>query len=960
MDRSRWLTFLLGLVVVAMLLPGLVLGQSGKIRGVITDAETGEPLMGANVLVQGTMLGTATDEDGEYMILNVPVGRYDIVATYMGYQKVTIENIIVTNGLSTYRDVEMPKVVLEGQEVVIVAEKPLVDQNATNDIKVIRTENLENLPLRGYANVVASQAGAVIDGDGQIHVRGGRSEEVGYYIDGVLMNSPYDNRRTGSVSDNALEEIAYQPGGMNAEYGGFNSGVVSTVTRTGGSKLAVSAEVLSDQFLGYNEKKFGLGTYSYGYNLYNLSASGPIPLTDNKVRFYGNLEYRYREDRDPTWAPTVTSSVFYEDLDKLIAADPSPVAVEGAKPGNNDIQWNGTGNVYYQLKNLKIKVGGLYYSNKYHNYIHRRAAFNGDYMPMGEENTYTGYLKTTYVISPTAFVELNANYYHSFWEYGDSKIWTDFEDWTNPAVIPNITQWGTTPPAKVQFAQFDSYGMPQTWYWRENMDRLTAKGDGTWQINKVHELKGGFEAQFYTVRFYDVGSRVANALHQKETELGRALTDEEIGLAYRTGYANNAGYDITGDELVDSGEEGPRKPRIYSFYVQDKMEFKDMVVNLGLRVDHIDIAQKTLVDPDNIQITSGLIDPSNYAESATYTEINPRIGFAFPVTDRTVFHLEYGKFTQAANFEHTYITWHRLAADLNQGNYTTSANPNLKPKKTTSYEVGFEQQIGENASLDITAFYKEIRDEVFLKTRIEAVPTAYASYINGDFGNVKGFSFDFQLRRTHRVMANIIYTLQWANGTGSDPDSQYNIAWQNPTERPTYVAPLDYDQRHSATVNVDFRTLPDDGPEVFGVRPIGNLGLNVWYTYGSGLAYTPERKVSSIFSTAGAHYPVAAVNSAHMKPTSEMNIKIDKKIKVGPVDFTPYVMVINLFNTENFEEIYNSSGLAGDDGYFSTREGEVWAQANPTAVEWYKYRVADPENWRSPRQIRVGLRIDYR
>ncbi|MBN1781448.1 TonB-dependent receptor [bacterium] len=959
MDRSRWLTSLVILVAVSLLVPALVLGQAGKIRGIITDAEGGQLLAGANVMVEGTLLGTATDENGEYLILNVPVGKFNVVATFMGYQKVTVEDVIVTNGLTTYRDVEMPKVVLEGQEVVIVAERPLVDKNATNDIKIIRTENIENLPIRGYANIVAAQAGAVQSGN-NIHVRGGREEEVGFYVDGVLMNSPYDNRMTGSVSDNALEEISYQPGGMTSEFGGYNAGVVSTTTRTGGSDLAVSAEVISDQFLGYNEEKFGLGTYSYGYNLYNLSASGPIPFTDSKLRFYGNVEYRFRKDRSPTWAPSVQPSVFNKDLDKLIALSPEPVELPGAKPGNFDIQWNGVGNIYYQLKNFKIKAGGLYYSNVYRNYIHSRAAFNTDYMPKGEETTYTGYLKTTYVISPTAFVELNANLYHTFWEYGDVKIWDDFKNWTNPAVIPNITQWGTTPPSKAQFAQFMTYGTPQTWFWRENNTRMTLKGDGTWQFNKIHELKGGFEAQLYTVRFYDVGSRVANALHQKEVELGRPLNADEIALAYRTGYANNAGYNITGTELENSGESAPRKPKIYSFYVNDKMEFKDMVVNLGLRLDYIDIASKTLKDPENVTITSGLIDPSNYGESATYLEINPRLGFAFPVTDRTVFHLEYGKFTQAANFDNTYITWHRLAADLSQGNYTTSANPNLKPKKTTSYEVGFEQQIGENASLDITAFYKEIRDEVYLKTLTEAQPTAYASYINGDFGNVKGFSFDFQLRRTHRVMANMIYTLQWANGTGSDPDTQYNIAWQNPSERPTYVAPLDYDQRHTATLNVDFRTLPDDGPELLGGHPIGDLGLNIWYTYGSGFAYTPERVLSSIFSTAGSHYPVAAVNSAHWAPSSSFNFKIDKKIDVGPVALTPYVWVINVFNTENVEAIYNSTGLPGDDGYFSIQEGKVWAQANPDAVAWYKARVADPENWGEPRQIRVGLRIDYR
>jgi len=954
MNRSRWFTSLLSVLVCSMLVPALMFGATGKIRGTITDAETGKVLMGANVMLEGTTLGAATDENGEYLILNVPVGKYNVIATYMGYQKVTIEEVIISSGLTTYRDISMPKVVLDGQEVVIIAERPLVDKNATNDIKVIRSEDLEAMPIRGYANVVAAQVGAVNTG-GNLYVRGGRADEVAYYIDGVLMNNPYDNTRTGSVGDNALEEISYQPGGMNAEFGSFNAGVVSTVTKTGAADFTVSAEAINDRFLDFNEKKFGLGTYSYGYELYNISTGGPVPFTDSKLKFYTDVEYRFRRDRNPTWAPYVEPDVFHKDLDALLAAGPKPVYKYGPKPGNSDLQWNATGNLSYTLKNLKFKLGGLYYTNNYFNYNHTDAPFNSEHMARGKRDVYTGYLKTTWVVNRDAFVELNANYYKTFWEAGDPQIWTDFKDWANPSVIPNSTAWGVLPPSKTELAGFSTYGQPITVFNRQNMNRFTIKGDGTWQANKVHELKGGFEARLHTVRFYNIGYRISNALHQKELE--GATSAEDIALAYRSAYADNAGYDITGVNTVNSGDDAPRKPKIYSFYLQDKLELKDMVVNLGLRVDHINTDQKTLKDPENIVLTGGLIDDNNFDAVPTYTEINPRLGLAFPVTDRTVFHLEYGKFTQAASFDNTYITWHVLAANLNQGNYTTSANPNLKPKKTTSYEVGFEQQIGENASLDITAFYKEIRDEIFLLNLTNALPTPYTTFVNGDFGNVKGFSFDFHLRRTHRVMANLSYTLQWANGTGSDPNTQYQIAWQNPEERPTFVAPLDYDQRHTATLNLDFRTLSDDGPEIYGMHPVGNMGLNAWFTYGSGFAYTPEIPVG-LFSN--SNYPAAGINSAYWAPSSSFNFRLDKKINAGPVVLTPYVWVINAFNSEIIEDVYNSTGLPGEDGYFSTREGKVWEAVDATRAEWYKARVADPENWGEPRQIRLGLRIDYK
>jgi outer membrane receptor protein involved in Fe transport len=954
------------LCLILLLAPGMLLAVDGKIRGTVKDAETGQPLMGTNVVIQGTMMGSATDENGEFIILNIPVGKYSLVATYMGYQKVTVGNVIVSENQTTFQNYSMPKTILEGQEVVILAEKPLVNRGATNDIKVLRSETIENMPVRGYANIIGAQVGAVMSGT-NVYVRGGRLDEVGYFVDGVSMNNPYDRTRTGDVSQNALEEISYQPGGMNAEYGMFNSGVVSTSTKTGGSKLAVSSEVISDQYLGYNDKKFGFGAYSYGYNLYNLAVSGSVPYTNERLRFYGIVEYNFRKDRTPSWAPSVEPSVFAPLIDNQIALDPQPVPLYGAKKQNPEVRWNGTGNLYWDNKNYKIKVGGNVTLRNFWDYRHIYAPFDYQNNPMVHANTYTGYVKGTWVISPQAFVEANANYYIYDYKYASGKYGDNFMDYGDPSKNLNTPTWGLAAPAIGDFANFGSYGMVRDVYNKEHDERLNFKLDGTWQINKIHELKAGASANLNVVRFYNVAPVTLSGSLHNLYQSDPNPTDAEIRNMYIASYADNAGYDYTGNNLVNSGRDDARRPQEYSFYVQDKMEFKDMVMNLGLHVDHIRVSQKQLSDPYNIVLdNNGEIAESNLLPAATYTEFSPRLGLSFPVTDRTVFHLQYGKYVQPAPYDLTYISWSVFAANLRNGNFTESANPSLKPVKTTSYEVGLEQQIGSNASVDVTAFYKEIRDEIKVANVLNALPTSYASYVNGDFGNVKGFSFSFQLRRTARILANANYTIQWANGTGSDPESQYRLVWQfTPNDRPpTYVAPLDYDQRHTASLNVDFRTQSEDGPELFGVYPLGEVGLNVWWTYGSGLAYTPETPISTVFASAGARFPVAAINSSHRPANSEVSLRLDKKIRfnspIGTVDLTPYIWVINVFNTKQVITVYNATGLADDDGYLNTLEGQAWAKNNPTAAKWYGYRVANPDNFGDPRQIRLGLRIDFK
>jgi outer membrane receptor protein involved in Fe transport len=961
--------YLWGIIFIVLLLPGFLFAQStGKIRGAIVDAETGEPLMGANVVIEGTTMGAASGMNGEFIILNVPPGKYTLVATYMGYQKMTVQDVIVTTGLTTYQDFQMPKVVLEGQEVVIVAERPLVDKNATNDVKVIRSEDIENIPIRGYQNVVGSQAGAVqatdVQGRSNIYVRGGRRDEIAYYVDGVLMNNPYDRYNTGNVSDMAIEEINYQPGGMTAEYGGFNSGVVSTSTRTGGNKYSISAEAVTDEFLSYWDDPLGIDTYSYGFNLMNVSVGGPVPMTDGKLRFFANAEYLYQKDWMASWAPSVRPSVFTRDIDSLLAMNPEPVLFHGVKPNSNRKRYSGTANLAYSLDNLKFKIGGHVDITDWSWYLHNYAPFNSFHNPKRFRDTYTAYAKATWIISPTAFVEANSNYYMTKYESKDPVHGTNFYDYTDPSKNYNVTQWGSRAGQRDEFAQFHTYGRVYGLYNKEDINRLAFKVDGTWQVNQAHELKAGAEAQFSIVRFYNITPwRLSSTLHQLTDLYGdwQLASQAEIEQAYRSSYADNAGYDIYGEEEINDGPDDARRPKMFSGYIKDKIEFKDLVVNLSLRVDHFDIAQRQLVDPHAITFNNdGLIAEENFMEAATYTEVSPRIGFAFPVTDRTVFHLQYGKYVQPPPYNQTYITWHNLAANLTQGNYTTSENPSLEPVKTTSYEVGFEQQLGMNASIDITAFYKEVRDQIQLRNLQGATPTVYASFVNGDFGNTKGFSFDFHLRRTNRVSANINYTLQWANGTGSDPNTQYNIAWQNPGEYPTFVAPLDYDQRHTATVNVDFRTMPEDGPSIGNFYPLGSLGLNIFYTYGSGMAYTPERPTTIVFGTGGSQFPVAGINSAHMPATSSLNLRLDKKFDVGPVTLNPYIWVLNLLNNENVQVIYNATGLPNDDGWFSTAEGQRWAEANPTAAEWYHARIADPTNYGQPRQIRLGVRIDYK
>jgi hypothetical protein len=298
-----------------------------------------------------------------------------------------------------------------------------------------------------------------------------------------------------------------------------------------------------------------------------------------------------------------------------------------------------------------------------------------------------------------------------------------------------------------------------------------------------------------------------------------------------------------------------------------------------------------------------------------------------------------------------------LAANFTSGNYTISPNAKLNTEKTTQSEVGFSQVIGSNVALDVTGFYKEVRDYTLVKNlfdaRLDGAEFVWAQYQNGDYGVVKGMSFGLGMNRTGGLMANLGYTVSWAEGTGSDPLSNYYIAWQSDQGEagfPTLINPLDYDQRHTGSLLLDYR---------FG-KSAGMLegsGINMIYTFGSGTPYTPSQIASALFGR-GEIYPTAPVNSGYTPWTTNLDIRFDTGVKLGSVGMTIYLLVENALAAENVRTVYDGTGVAGTDGWLYTDPGKAWLSGNEDAADYYLAQVRDPTNWDKPRTVQLGVKMN--
>ena len=227
------------LLALGMIWSSSLYAQQGKISGVVTDAETGETLPGVNVIIDGTQKGTATNVDGYYTLLNMQPGTYVLNFTYIGYQPVTVQDVRVDVGNTTEISVEMGSEVIEGEEVVIRAERPIVQVDISSNQANLSSEEIENLPVQSIDEVVGLQAG--VRG---LSIRGGGSDEISFNVNGLNMRDERDNTPITDISYTSIQNIQVQTGGFNAEYGNIRSGLINVTTKEGSAdRFSVDAMV---------------------------------------------------------------------------------------------------------------------------------------------------------------------------------------------------------------------------------------------------------------------------------------------------------------------------------------------------------------------------------------------------------------------------------------------------------------------------------------------------------------------------------------------------------------------------------------------------------------------------------------------------------------------------------------------------------------------------------------------
>ncbi len=388
-----------------------------------------------------------------------------------------------------------------------------------------------------------------------------------------------------------------------------------------------------------------------------------------------------------------------------------------------------------------------------------------------------------------------------------------------------------------------------------------------------------------------------------------------------------------------------------------------------------------LADPEFVinqgGIQSDAFKPSDsFKDYAPAITVMPRVAFSFPISDEALFFAHYDVLTQRppSRSRTNALDYYYIET---QGSLLN--NPNLKPERTTDYELGFKQTLSKSSAISISGFYRELRDMI-QQTKVNfAYPVSYLTFDNIDFGTVKGLSFGYDLRRTGNIRLSANYTLQFADGTGSG-DRTSDKLLQNGQPNLRTIAPLDFDQRHAITVSVDYRYDAGkdyNGPMIKNTQILANTGLNLVLRAGSGLPYSRQRDVTTQANNIGLQQISSGlldgeINGSRLPWQYRIDLKVDRdfKIKFGKSEngkmayLNVYIQVQNLFDTQNIINVYRYTGNPNDDGYLASATGQQLLNSgslsDPTAfTDQYSIKVNDPSNYSLPRRARLGIKLDF-
>ncbi len=913
----------------------------GKISGKIIDVKTKAPLPGVNVVVVGTSLGASTDLEGDFYIANIESGIYNLKVTMMGYKEMTVKNVRVRVNRTTEVNFELEEVVLEGEEIIVYAERPLIEKDVTSSIMILDKQEISARPTTEF-NQILTTLPSIDYEDGVMKFRGGTLDEVAFMVDGARVRNPLNLSPYTSFNLSSIREAEVITGSFNAEYGEAVSGVVNIITKEGSDHYEL---FMDTRYVPPGKRHWGATLYDINTDIYWENSHARhlewwIENTDQWVDPNGVRGY----DARCLWTPEQAYENYLATHQPLTDYTNTPsyqteVSFGGPVPFLKDLRFFATGKYRSQAPlfgNSFLDKGTFFDGTLKLTYKitpDMKAVFSG----------FWSQEKTAWGIDPTSddgwylndYV-LNSRYaYFDFPGYpttqtdGQSFI---FGHTLNPTTLYEIKLSRVHAKRKIWTLPDDPIGWEAIDATFDNLRAVDSKGN---PIIGGYMNRIGYHTTGYYFRYDD---------HNTDWNITAYLSSQMSKyIQFKTGLEFSY-YDL--DHYNQAKAPPSRDDRVYNpyqgaFYVQNKLEFSGLIMNIGLRYD--------FYNPNDVVYTN-VFDPFNSPKEKTntFSQLSPRLGLSHPIDEKTVLHFSYGHFFQRAPYGD-----YGEGYDEQRGSLTTFmidgtdipwvlGNRDLKPQKTVAFEIGIERNFAKYFVLDITGFYKDIRNTI-RNISVETAMGIYTTNGNGDYADRRGV--EISLRKIPSVTKFGAYwgyanftTQLGIDGTSGDPDAiREDGTLGYPTSGDVIIH---LNPRLKA--GFFYRT-----PQNFNL--LKGLFKNITLSVDFHANYPNENLMQDYFYFNGKKYVRPADKNMDLRFRKEINLANDN------IKISPYLEVHNLFNTrwislgtfENASEADQQKFVESDFDYLPSVD-----KFGVTILELSKFRNL-------PRSILFGISFEF-
>lgn len=891
---------------------------TGKIIGKITESGTLEPLPGANVLLEGTRMGSAADGNGEYFIINVPPGKYTVRIQMMGYEIYRVVDVQISVNRTATVNAELKQTVIEGQEVVVTAEKVAIKKDQTSSIKNVSSDQIQALPVQNISDVVEMQAG-VVGG----HFRGGRLNEVSYLIDGMQVNEAmYGESSTIQLEKEVVQDLEVITGTFNAEYGKAMSGIVNLVTKDGADVLHGSVFAHLGNYLTTNDNIY-IGQKASDITKiqdYKVQLEGPV--WPNHINFLMNFRYendqgylnglrRFNINDYSNFAEPDVAGDFTTPWDAYVRGTRYYSEYTGDSayvPLNERENLSFFGKLSARpLKNIKLALTYTQNKNNWQDYSHGYK-YNPDGLGSNHSRSELWSFQLNHLLSRSAFYDFKLSYNDS-WD--GSYLYKDPFD--SRYVSVNYSQGA---------GGFSSGGQERGHY-ELFTKTYVGKFDLVWQVSKHHSIKSGFQYTRYQINNYPIPTRDKKYnIPELTAKYYDPQLERMVFYPYEPEYIPEES--ISMDRYI-------KKPFDYAAYIQDKMEYEDLVINLGVRYDYFNsntLYPSNRRNPANQGLYENPNMMSEWLDAEPQVQLSPRFGLSYTLGKTAVLHFSYGHFFQMPPMYSLFANYRFL---IPTGDFqTTHGNPMIKAQKTVKYEMGLWQELMPGLGMDVSVYYSDIYDLQSAVVWTTYNEIKYGVYDNKDYGNTKGLEvkMDWVIGP---FSAFLNYTLQYTRGNADNPASTYSRMANNIDPIPKLI-PMSWDQRHTVNLSLGYSTR--------------SYNLTLTSYLNSGFPYN----FSPIPQSRLAKQNLLPNNA---KKPSNLNFDLQGYYDIplkGLQKIRLFLYINNLFDTLNEMYVNSYTGRAYNTILHPTQEQTFRSNYN-TVLDQYQ----NPAMYSAPRQVKVGL-----